>query len=275
MVKLFGVICSKNDRRIGMAIDKLVQQVDYLLVIDSSTEDVPIEITKEAFKIWQQYFEPSDRIGLLWRPEDNLAQAKNRAVRLLLGYPDTEYLAFIDADMQVPSFWGEAVRARLKQDKPDILIGARAPSGNGTDYEWAMEKQHYDDFRNPKTFVALPQDNTVWSRRVLDIVGHFDEQFPIDGGDIDYGIRAMKAGFVPVFDNNIIAYHDHSHRDSLWKILGRKLSYMIGGAQAYLKHGTLRSRARTRRIYHPIQLLDYPMMALAVFVAKLKLQEVG
>ena len=276
MIELVAVICSRNDRRVCIAIDKLVEQVDYLLVIDSSTKEEDYKIVRETFRTWQDHFVgKSDytRFDLLWRPGLNLAQAKNTAVRILLNYSGADYIAFIDADMYVSAFWGPAVRARLEQDAPDILVGMRIPNrmSSQNEYERAMERQHFFDFRNPSTFIALPQDNTIWSRKALETIGPFDERFAHNGEDVEYGIRAQSMEFKPMFDANVVAYHDHSTMNNVFKVLKKKLDYMVGGAMAHMKHETLPSRARLRKVYHPLQLLDYPMMVLAVFIAKVKL----
>ncbi len=268
-VKLAGVICCKNDRRASLAIDSLASQVDYLLVVDSSDSPGTAKFVQWVCKQWQERFAPDDRVGFLHRPELNLPQAKNRAVSLL---KDMNYVAFIDGDMTVPEDWGEMARAAISQS-PDIVVGLRImkSSEKYLSYHVEMERQHYYDFRNPLTASMVPQDNTLWSLKVLQRLEGFDERFATNGEDLDLGIRAWDAGYAVTYESSLKAFHTRSHLDSIPRILRKRFDYFVGGAMAGLKNGTLRSKVRKRKVYHAVQLLDLPMKMLAVLVAKMRL----
>jgi hypothetical protein len=93
---------------------------------------------------------------------------------------------------------------------------------------------------SPRTCDQIDGCTMLIRRKVIDKIGLFDEDFyPAYWEDLDFCIRAKRAGFKIVYHPKAIFYHNHAATTSKWSL---NKMYFLGAKyrlRIYLKHANL------------------------------------
>ena len=181
---------------------------EIIVALDGST-DGSAEMLQQADRRWPG-------LPLSWQAlpvNRGRSAARNTALALARG----EWVAFLDADLEVSPDWLEQLRA-VQADPSIVAVGAMRyrildPRGN----ERPLKRyQHYLQTRGPWKCrhgqTILPRYfytcNSCVSRALLDKAGPFDEELRVWGGeDIDMGLRLGQAGGRLVYTPGALALH--------------------------------------------------------------------
>ena len=189
------VPCYNSKKRIVACIDaiklslkKLSHKLDLEIIVinDGSTDGTHQEIKNlEGVKI------------ITHSKNKGLSSARNSGILA----SQSEYIAFIDSDIEVEESWFEKLLAILKKD--DSIVGVighlRAPPSNTSD--GLLEKYLFSNYRGavnidektPLLYNWFVFSNTVIRRAVLEKTGNFDEKIISYGGeDTELAIRINK-----------------------------------------------------------------------------------
>jgi GT2 family glycosyltransferase len=187
---------------------------------------------------------PSLELGRV-RSERGLSRARNRGLEELT----SDVVAFPDDDCEYEADLLERVASRLAEE-PDLdgLSGRSVGRDGSSSASWKRD-------------AAILTDDNLWNRvnsaalfvrrRVVERVGGFDDELGLGSGkpwssgeDIDYVIRAVRAGSRIAYDPELTVLHDAPALDNASL---RKLRYRDGASVGYIlrKHRyPLRLRAR-------------------------------
>jgi GT2 family glycosyltransferase len=169
------------------------------------------------------------RVLVHHHPENlGVAGGRNAAARLAVEAVRSEYLLFLDNDMELePDFVSELLalfedddtvrqtqaKLRFMDDRSTLndgggcdisfVLGRTRPVGYGE-----IDEGQYDHVR---TCVACGGAMMVRTD-IFEELGGFDETFsPFGPEDLDFSLRLTKAGYKALFVPNAVAYHEVSH----------------------------------------------------------------
>jgi GT2 family glycosyltransferase len=229
-VKASIIIPTKDHADVlSVAIDSILTKTTYtnyeIIILNNNSEEKATydyfrRITKEHgnIKVVQAYF------------EFNWSKLNNEGVKHAAG----ETFIFLNNDVEVitPDWLERLVENSMRKDVgavgplllyPDGTIqhaGVVLGMGGWADHVFkGMDPVHYGSpFVSPmvtRNVMAVTGACLAVSKRTLDKIGLFNEDFIICGSDIELCIRAHDAGFVNVYNPNIRLYHHESKsRDS-------------------------------------------------------------
>ncbi len=170
----------------------------------------------------------------------------------MLATAASDIIVFTDAGCRLDPDWLELLTAPIASGSEEVTAGFIGGSG-----AWSSL---YDRDRTdrPTYLEEAPTGNLAMSRRIVDLVGRFDETFEY-GSDIDYSWRIVESGARIRFVPEAVVVHD-------WGGPRRQLrrSYRYGQARARLhrKHRTpLRELVRRDPVLvaYPAFLLGLPL----------------
>lgn len=188
---------------IAITLDSLVDQDEpkheyEILVVDNGSTDNTVsvidEIARENPRLVKSLTVDSVR---------NSYAARNHGISNAAG----EYLAFIDADMRVPSTWVDALidtveetgwlymGCAVKIELPATTLVANFDRVTGFPVEHFIETYHF-----------APTCSLVVHRDLFEELGRFDDRL-ISGGDIEFGRRVYEEGIEQHFSADIVLYH--------------------------------------------------------------------
>lgn len=199
-----------------------------LVVVDQNPDDrlVPIlELYRTKF--------PIVRV----RSKPGVSVARNAGLRYATG----DVVGFPDDDCWYsPQFLEQCFG--LLQERPDIDgVTGRVKDESGVDFA---------RFDCSPGFLTL---SNIWQRtagacfflrnHVVEEVGEFDESLGPNSGtiwggaeDIDYPVRAIKAGFKIYYDPGLIVFHPNPLRNGYGKMVRRAYTYGAGIGRVWRKH---------------------------------------
>jgi len=202
------------------------------------------------------------------RSEPGLSRARNRALSVV----EAGVVAFPDDDCVYPPDLLEQVARRLSREPELAGLTGRAVDGDGrSEPSWKRDGAPLTDRNLWNRAISY----TVFLRReIVDLVGAFDEELGLGSGnpwssgeEIDYLVRALRAGARIEYDPELTVIHDlpvlapaelreRGFRDGAslgyilrkhypWSEIGRRLVRPLGGIA-----GSLGRLDRNRAGYH-------------------------
>ena len=114
-------------------------------------------------------------------------------------------LVFLDADVEITDGWGVELLAQLSslQNMPAQITGYRCHISQSPSW---LEKNWFEPIRSgPARYVN--GSNLITSRQTYELLGGFDEQLET-GEDVDFCLRATRAGIPIFFNPNFVANHE-------------------------------------------------------------------
>jgi GT2 family glycosyltransferase len=223
---------------IGMQLEALSRQVrppDEIVVVDNGSSDATVRVVEGWI----------DRLpGLhVTSCDGGVNRARNHGVRTATGTS----ILMCDADDVVAPAWAAALGDAL----------ARAPLvGGRLDLDTLNPRRVVRQQPDP-TGDGLPRwngtpyavgANWAFRRDVFDAIGGFDEEFRFGSDEIDFCLRAERAGFPAAFEPRaVVAYR---FKPTPIAFVRQYCKYGVGNAQLYAKHrslGTVPRRSTARQ----------------------------
>jgi GT2 family glycosyltransferase len=184
-------------------------------------------------------------------PQPNRSRARNAGVRAARA----DVLAFIDADcVATPQWLGALLRCRGRAPlvAGPVKIETHTPPNAIERFESAWR---FDQESGVKQGWAATA-NLMAERAAFDAIGGFDTEYPHIGEDVDFCVRAGRAGFGLAYCQEAVVLHDAEHE--LGPVLRRAFFHGFSAAQVLRRLGVGQVAWR-----HPRPLVS-PRMALAV-----------
>ncbi|MEM4103687.1 MAG: glycosyltransferase [Thermoplasmatales archaeon] len=221
------LITVKNDRD---SIPRLMESLRTfsglfeIVVVDAYSTDGTYEYLEDI----------REKMGLiLSRKAGKRSVGRNECIRLSSG----SNLVFLDSDTEVSRNWGEILMRDMGRD----IVAGRIIQESVK--KWA------DLSRVPMYFegtdVTFPSNNLMYSRKVIEKIGTFDENFNT-AEDIDLNIRAVKAGFKIFYDEELVVFHrprlsfSSLMKQSYYDGVGRRLIRKKHGLRSSLNFSNLK-----------------------------------
>jgi GT2 family glycosyltransferase len=184
-------------------------------------------------------------------PQPNRSRARNAGARAA----QADALAFIDADCVATPGWLSALlacRGRAPLVAGPVQIETNSPPNAIERFESAWR---FDQEKGVKQGWAATA-NLLAERSAFEAIGGFDTEYPHIGEDVDFCIRAGRAGYALAYCSEAVVLHDAEHE--LGPVLRRAFFHGFSAAQVLRRLGVGQVAWR-----HPRPLLS-PRMALAV-----------
>lgn len=156
-------------------------------------------------------------------PHPGIARARNTGAAAARG----DRLAYMDADCVADPGWLEAL-ARCAGSTPliagPVRITTAEPANAIERFErlWRFTQEAWVG----QGWAATA--NLLVEREAFEAIGGFDEAYGHNGEDVDFCIRAGRAGFELSYCPDAMAFHPAEHR--LWPVLRRSFWHGHGGA---------------------------------------------
>jgi GT2 family glycosyltransferase len=214
------VVLNRNGRDLLLACLEAVagpgQPGLQVVVVDNGSDDASAEAVAERFPA----------VHLLRQTENRgVAGGRNAGVRWVLGRLAVEYLVFIDNDTLVgPGAVAELVAAAAVEPWADLVApkafrrqhDRRLLSAGGLTFNpytgvlrdaasGEIDRGQHD---RPRDIQVCPGFAFLARPRVFERIGLFDETFnPYGWEDVDFSLRAARAGFRLVYAPRAVVYH--------------------------------------------------------------------
>jgi hypothetical protein len=217
--------------RIGDLLDALSRQtasgLHEVVVVDDGSEDATADVVRRA---------GTARLVSTGWPV-GAYEARNLGIETARG----GVLAFTDADCVPARDWIERGLAAFERTGADLLAGRfDAPLGHRPSAAAVIDLTHnYDQERYAAEGHSAA--GNLWVRRgVIERIGAFDRGLR-SGGDTEFGLRAVAAGFRLEYAPEVVVRHELI--DSVWTLAKRYFRLGLGRAQ----RGSADVRARIAR----------------------------
>ncbi|MCS7125627.1 MAG: glycosyltransferase [Aigarchaeota archaeon] len=206
-MKISFVTLTKNS---GRTIDKC------LMAVNELTELLNVEViivdggsTDDTLKVVEEYCRRGMNIKILYDHGRGLGYARDIGWRASSG----EYIIMLDSDVIVnKEFILEAIKVLENDEKLGAVSAKLKPIS--LDRGWFGKFQeknlaiylHHQDPPYPARAIALHTACTIFKRKVLEMVGGFDEFFNIAKEDSDISYRIRKAGYNLAYLNHYVLH---------------------------------------------------------------------
>jgi glycosyltransferase involved in cell wall biosynthesis len=205
MTSFVSVIVPVYNDPVGVAvtIESVLRQTyprsayELLVVDNGSTDD-----TGEVVRTYRE-----QHPDLVTLHEESTVQSSYAARNVGIAEAKGSRFVFLDADMTVPPTYIEDVVATLAQS-PHVggRVRVYVPEGRVTYVARYNRLMVGDNERNVAEFGFVPTSSLSVRRAVVDAVGGFDPRLE-SSGDVLVGKRATAAGYEPLYDPSLTAYH--------------------------------------------------------------------
>ena len=210
------VPCLNEEKNIRRCLESLVRQ-NYsggfeILVVDNGSRDRSQEITADF-----STFQPEVR--LILESREGTAAARNTGVR----NARYDFLAFTDADCEVPVNWLSLLAKKYREAKPEdqnvIAVGGRniAPEDASPfvkaieivldSYLGSFSSVQGRQFPHPVFVSSLSMTNALYEKEKLVGVGGFDESLGREAEDAEINFRLIRAGYKFLFVPESFVWH--------------------------------------------------------------------
>lgn len=219
-IKIGVIILTMNQRentlRCLESFNSVKNSAFKILLWDNGSQDGTKEAVNRDFPdVWVQY--SSRNIGV--------ASGRNEAARIMMENFNPRYLLFLDNDMTVSPGFLDALLAPFEHITSLALTTGKISDLNdhgrlfdAGGYQvrfWRGDTLHVgygeaDNGQYDKPCKCFPSGGCMLVRSdVYQILGGFDPRFdPYGSEDIDFGIRAQKAGYYGLYVPQAVVYHE-------------------------------------------------------------------
>ncbi|KKC27225.1 hypothetical protein WP12_04465 [Sphingomonas sp. SRS2] len=240
LIDLTFVICTKDRREpllrclgsIVTAALRSPQMATEIVVVDNGSTDDTARAVGEFMSVADV---PTQ---MLYERTPGLAAARNSGIAAARG----RLIAFTDDDCIVKPDYVADLATHWSKAPFDILRGGRVELGDTRDLPFTIKTSDHVERYSAGDFPGgfLHGCNFVTSRRVLDMVGGFDQRFGAGADlksaeDTDFLLRGFFAGFPVQYVPNMAIQHFHGRR-SASQIEPVILGYSFGNGAIFAKH---------------------------------------
>ena len=244
-----------------------VREPDFdTIVWDNGSTDGTVAAIREAFPGVRAHHHPSN-LGV--------ASGRNRGARLAIEAYGSDFLLFLDNDMTVEPDFLAALAAPFADEpglaqttpkirmlgRPDHLYGA-----GGCRVDFAFARTNHVGYGEPdrgqydRPVRCIPSGGCMLVKRsVFEELGGFDPVFdPYGPEDLDFGLRARRAGYHALYIPEAIVYHEpRPGRTAIGG--GYSAAYARNKARLWMvfmrRHATALDRLRFYLVGAPVGLL--------------------
>lgn len=239
-IDLTFVICTKDRRdpllrclhSIVAAGLRWPQMATEIVVVDNGSIDDTARAVNEFMSITDVPMQ------MLYERTPGLAAARNSGIAVARG----RLIAFTDDDCVMDPDYISELADHWSKAPFDILRGGRVELGDTRDLPFTIKTSNHVERYSAGDFPGgfLHGCNFVTSRRVLDMVGGFDQRFGAGSNlksaeDTDFLLRAFLSGFPVHYVPNMAVQHFHGRR-SASQIGPVILGYSFGNGAIFAKH---------------------------------------
>lgn len=226
--------CKNEERFIRKCIDSLLNHDRSLLleiiVVDNGSVDNTVDILKTY----------GLKIHLFELPNTCISEARNYGASKALG----EWLAFIDADVEVDKHWFENLRKFLAKKEENNIIKERIVTGSTclipTNAGW-LEKIWFGQLQSRDRYdqVYINSGHLIINKKLFEKIGGFDTSFET-GEDEKLCLDARKQGAI-IHPHPILKAIHHGYPKSL---------------KSFFKRARWHGRSMKKYLSHPWQYRD-------------------
>ncbi len=222
------VLCARNsaatlDRQLAaLARQELDAPYEVVLVDNGSIDE-----TTTVAERWLTALP----LRIVSEPVRGVNRARNRGV----SDATATLVAFCDSDDEVDDAWLQQLCDALEHHD---VVGGRLEHLTLSDSRAAF--RDYPQSEDLPTAMGLPYAmgaNLGIHRRVFDAIGGFDPVFDIGCDDVDFCLRAVRAGFTIGFAEHAVVHYRHRHE--LRAVARQRFSYGRGDERLARRHGQL------------------------------------
>lgn len=236
----FIVIAHNAERTISSCIESILRQgVDkHIIVVDNNSQDRTVDQI------------PRYGVEILFEPVPNRGRARNRGLEAAIA----PYVAFVDADVELPTGWAREA-LRLLECHPEVV--AVGGPGIRTDASWVsrvLNEMHYgisltgDGIRHT---ISLPTLNIMY--RGVPLAGmRFADLWTAE--DSEFNFRLLECGWTFLWCKGLAVVHKHPL--SLLQLASKSFDYGKWYLAPYWRHPGRIDFGVTGRVVHlPIFIL--------------------
>lgn len=214
------IILTWNGKELLLECLKHAELTDYqplaIVVVDNGSSDGTAEVVRRLY--------PDVHLLSLGR-NAGVSGGRNAGVRYVEEHLDTEYIILLDNDTQVEPDTVSKLVAAVCRDEHVGLVTPKAFRKKGDPLLLSAGGMHFHPFtgvlkdvaggeidrgqyERPRDVQACPGFAFLVRNAVFRQIGLFDEAFnPYGWEDVDFSLRASKAGFRIVFAPEAVVYH--------------------------------------------------------------------
>lgn len=214
------IIIVKNDRKIGILLDKLCAIKSSLqkeiLVVDAS--EGKLDDIKERFPDvnWIRFINKIKK-------KTTIPEQRNMGIKHARG----DVIVFIDSDCIPDDNWLIELIKPIKEDSEKIVAGRVQVEDSNSPHELAFSKKIDNKYLD-----ECPTMNVAYIKEIFNHIGYFDEKL-LFGSDVDLAWRAVKSGLKIRLNKNAIIYHDLGNSKNDFR---RMYDYGKARYRLYKKH---------------------------------------
>lgn len=197
-----SIITYNVDEKIIEVVNSIIDQVEYVVIVDNASNDKTIEILKEIDK--------SKKVEVIFNKSNNgIAKALNQSIEIAKN-KKMNWILTLDHD----SICNEEMIKNMflvnKKYNEKNAIGILAPR------VFEINKKDFISNKNTDNYYTevkeCIQSGSLFNMDVFDKIGCFNEDLFIYHVDFDYCERVIKAGYKILQCNNTILYHEEGYK---------------------------------------------------------------
>ena len=241
-----GVITFNECAHIEKCLEKLFVMdfpvADYeVVIVDGNSSDGTIEIVEKFQKLYSN-------IRLIVEPRKGAAIARKVVIEQAL----YDFVAFTDADCEVPSDWLTILRDGFLRHKKNhenlVAVGGRneVPTDGKLflkaltvaldTFLGSMGSTQGTIYKFDRVVSSIPTLNILYDRAKVIETGNFDESLISDAEDADMNFRLTQMGYKLVYLKDSVVFH--KYRPDIIEWAKNMFKYGRGRGKILKKHGT-------------------------------------
>lgn len=247
------VPCKNEERYISMCMDSLLAQINDgydldIIVVDNGSSDNTLDILNKYREL----------VEVCSMPYIPVAEVRNYGAKKSRG----EWLAFVDADVEVDHHWCQNIEKSLNTLSSKGLDVKKVVTGSTCSIPeeptW-VEKVWFQQLveRDQQSSRYINGANLIVHRSLYNVIGGFDPQY-ITGEDEKFCEDAQAHGGIIIKDSSIKAIH-HGYPKTIKQFFRRERWHGLGMAQYFST--PWKSRDLCLVLYLFVLLLIFPVLA--------------
>lgn len=226
-----SIITYNIDKKIIDVVNSVINQVEYVVIIDNGSSQDTISILKELGK--------KEKVELILNQSNNgIAKALNQGVEFAKS-KKLEWILTLDHDSICDEHMIENM-LKIKELYPkNDIIGVLTPQ------VFEINKQDFISIKTDDNDIYMEvndciQSGAIFKIELFDKIGYFNEELFIYHVDFDYCQRVLRSGYKIIQCNNTILHHEEGYKIPK-KFLGIKTFYNNYSSKAiyYITRNTI------------------------------------
>lgn len=197
-----SIITYNVDEKIIEVVNSIIDQVEYVIIVDNASNDRTIKILKEIDK--------NKKVEVVFNKSNNgIAKALNQSIEIAKN-KKMNWILTLDHDSVCNEEMIKNMFIVNKKYNKKNKIGILAPK------VFEMNKKDFISNKNTENYYTevkeCIQSGSLFNMDVFDKIGYFNEDLFIYHVDYDYCERVIEAGYKILQCNNTILYHEEGYK---------------------------------------------------------------